>query len=101
LVGRLLLEARSERGAPGGFAMVTPEQHDLFAAKIADGTMTHDDTADLFLLTTIGRSTGVTREALLERLRERHPDQQSLNAWLQVAYQQAALLFPVDDERMQ
>lgn len=81
--------------------MMTPEQHDVFAAKIAAGTMTYDDTADMFLLTATGRSTGIARDALLERLRRQYPDEQALNAWLRVAYSQAALLFPIGDGRPQ
>lgn len=57
-----------------------------FEQKIRAASMTHDDAADMFLLTKIGQSACVSRDELLTRLRTHFPDQAALNTWLSRAY---------------
>jgi hypothetical protein len=59
---------------------------DTFLAKIEAGTMTHDDTADLFMLTVVGQSTGLTRDQILAKLRERYATQADLIRFLRTSY---------------
>jgi hypothetical protein len=67
---------------------VTDNEQQLarFEQKIRAASMTHDDAADMFLLTKIGQSTCVSRAELLARLRTHFPDQAALNTWLSRAY---------------
>jgi hypothetical protein len=58
------------------------EQIDVMLAKIKAGVMTYEDTADLFMLSMIGQGTGVTRDEILAKARERFQDVGALNAFL-------------------
>lgn len=66
--------------------MTTRGKHlDALFDKIQAGTMTYEDTADLFLLTMVGQPAGVTRDEMLARLRARFQDTVALNAFLQAS----------------
>lgn len=54
------------------------ELHD----KIEAGTMTHDDAADLFMLSMIGQSSGATRDEVLAKMRAHFQDRAALNSYL-------------------
>ena len=61
--------------------------HDRFLDKIATGTMTWDDIADMFEVTHVGQSTGASREQVLARIKTRFGgDLAAVNTWLQQAY---------------
>lgn len=47
--------------------------------------MTHEEAADLFMSTAVGRSTGVSREQFLAMLRARFPTEVELSAFIQTA----------------
>ena len=51
---------------------------DAIYARMAAGTATYEDAADLFMNTITGRSTRVSREEFLVRLRRQYPTPQSL-----------------------
>jgi hypothetical protein len=53
---------------------------DAIYAKMAAGTCTYDDAADLFMNSLTGQSTGVSREEFIERLRAKLPTQEALAA---------------------
>lgn len=59
---------------------------DIYRDKIARGSMTYEDAADLFLSTVVGQSSGESHAGVLARLRAHFADQAALNAWLQRAY---------------
>jgi hypothetical protein len=63
-----------------------PPDWDGYLAKIAAGTMTYEDTADLFMASFIGRATGVSRADLLSRLHQRFATHDELIVWLRGAY---------------
>lgn len=62
--------------------MTRDEQINAMWAKIEAGTMTHDDAADLFMMTMAGQSTGVSRAEVLARMRSAFPSEQALNGYL-------------------
>jgi hypothetical protein len=61
---------------------------DELHAKIKAGTMTYEDTADLFMMTMVGQSTGVSREEILAKTRAHFQDATALNGYLQHAFAQ-------------
>jgi hypothetical protein len=61
---------------------------DELHAKIKAGTMTYEDTADLFMRTMVGQFSGVSREEILAKTRARFQDTAALNGYLQYAFAQ-------------
>lgn len=58
-----------------------PDRMDEIEAMLRSGqTITYEIAAELFELTGTGRSTGLTREQAIERLRTRFPTEQLLTA---------------------
>jgi hypothetical protein len=72
--------------------MNTEDQLAALLAKILDGTMSYEDTADLFMLTTVGQSTGVSRAEVLAKLHAHFQDLKALNGYLQDAYGRFAVV---------
>lgn len=62
--------------------MTRDEQLDAIWAKMIAGTMTYEDTADLFMMTNVGQSTGATREEVLRRMRGFFQDETALNGYM-------------------
>lgn len=58
------------------------QQLAVFHDRIAAGTMSEEDAADMFMLTMVGQSAGVTRTEVLARIRARFQDRAVLNAFL-------------------
>lgn len=73
--------------------MTGGEHLDALFDKIQAGTMSYEDTADLFMLSTVGQSAGVTRDEVLAKVRERFQDTAALNAFLQASQAQFDVLF--------
>lgn len=73
--------------------MTNGEHLDALFDKIQAGTMTYEDTADLFLLTMVGQSAGVTRDEVLAKARARFQDTVALDAFLQASLAQFDVLF--------
>jgi hypothetical protein len=55
---------------------------DELFGKLKAGTMTYDDTADFFMLSVVGLSTGISRDELLTKLRAHFQDTIALNSYL-------------------
>jgi hypothetical protein len=60
--------------------------------QVEAGTMTFEDTVDLFMLTATGQATGVSRDQVMAKLREHFSDLPALNAYLQSAYSMVTLV---------
>jgi hypothetical protein len=81
--------------------MLTNEKLDAIYGRMADGTATYEDAADLFMNSFTGLSTGVTREQFMVLLTKQFPTPEALAAQMRAYAAQVSVLFASEKARRQ